>query len=49
MTDKEKIIELKKTIQDLRLEGDEYQKKLDRIDELALLIENANERIRNNI
>ena len=30
-------------------EGDEYQKKLDRIDELALLIESANERIVNNI
>lgn len=42
-------IELKETIKDLRWEGDEYDKKLDRIDELALLIENATERIRNNI
>lgn len=41
--------ELKELIKNLRWEGDEYQKKLDRIDELALLIENANGRIRNNI
>ena len=31
--------ELKETIKSLRWEGDEYQRKLDRIDELALLIE----------
>lgn len=30
-------------------ELEEYDKKLNRIDELALLIENATERIRNNI
>jgi hypothetical protein len=30
-------------------EGDEYQKKLDKIDELALLIENATKRIRSKI
>jgi len=42
-------IELKETIKGLRWEGDEYDKKLNRIDELALIIEDANERIRNNI
>lgn len=42
-------IELKETIKGLREEGEEYDKKLNRIDELALLIENATKRIRNNI
>lgn len=36
MTDKEKIVELKETIQDLRNECEEYQKILDEIDLLAL-------------
>lgn len=45
----EENIELKETIKDLREEGEEYDKKLNRIDELALLIENATEKIRNNI
>jgi len=40
---------LKETIKNLRWEGDEYQKKLDKIDELALLIENAIKRIRGKI
>ena len=42
-------IELKETIKGLREEGDEYQKNLDKIDELALLIENATKRIRSKI
>ena len=41
--------ELKETIKNLRWEGEEYQKKLDQIDELALLIENAIKRIRGKI
>ena len=47
------IIALLKTNQELvtkfSSEGDEYQKKLDQIDELALLIENAIKRIRGKI
>ena len=49
MTDKEKIIELKETIQDLRLEADEYQKKLDEIDSLALQAGTSIEEIRTKI
>ena len=48
-----KIITLLKTKQEMvtkfSSEGDEYQKKLDQIDELALLIENAIKRIRGKI
>ena len=42
-------IYLKETIKNLRWEGEEYQKKLDGIDELALLIENAIGEIRSKI
>ena len=42
-------IELKETIKGLRWEGEEYDKSLDKIDELALLVENAIKRIRGNI
>ncbi len=49
MTDKEKIIELKETIRDLRLEGDEYQKILDEIDLLALQAGTLIEEIRTKI
>ena len=42
-------IDLKETIKNLRWEGNEYEKKLNKIDELALLIENATKRIREKI
>ena len=51
--DKDNIIALLKSKQEMvtkfSREGDEYQKKLDQIDELALLIENATKRIRSKI
>ena len=42
-------IDLKETIRNLRWEGNEYEKKLNKIDELALLIENATKGIRSKI
>ncbi len=43
---KKENIELKKTIQDLRLEGDEYQRKLDNIDFRAMNIQDLTKQIR---
>jgi len=49
----DEVVSLLKSNQELitkfSSEGDEYQKRLNRIDELALLIGNATEQIRNNI
>ena len=42
-------IDLKETVRNLRWEGNEYEKKLNKIDELALLIENAIKGIREKI
>jgi len=46
--DKENI-KLKETIQDLRLEGDEYQKRLDNIDFRAMNIQELVKQIRSKI
>ncbi len=43
---KKENTKLKKTIQDLRLEGDEYQKKLDNIDFRAMNIQELIKEIR---